>query len=412
MLGTFFSRTAMSDTPSPIVSSPFPVPSRWGDAEIARLTEAMRQKSLFYWQGPQTEALLTTFRETYPIKHLFPCSSGTASIHLAVACLKLKPGDEVLVPAVTDMGSVLGMLHQLLVPVFVDIDPHSYNADPAALEAAVTAKTRAILAVHLCGNPVDLAAYRAIAKRHDLILIEDCAQAWGARYQGQIVGTVGDLACYSFNDYKHLSCGDGGMVGTPHDHIGSHLGKWGDKCYNRITGVRNPDELAYNYRMSEPLSAICTAQMGKHDGIVEARVRLGFHLHAALSDIPGLQRPSYREGDTPTFYNYIFRLELDRFTCSRDDFLAALKAEGVNANSYLSGPVYSYELFQTHNFFAGTWPVKELGLTTMDYTQVRCPEAESFFTNLIHLPFNEAMTEDYLDQVALAIRTVATRFAR
>ena len=403
----------MPDSPSsPIVDEPFPLPQRWGADEVERLTAAMQQSSLFYWQGPQTTTLLKSFREIYPVEHLFPCSSGTASVHLAIAASKLKPGSEVLVPAITDMGSVIGILHQLLVPVFVDIDPQTYNVPPEVLREAITPKTRAILAVHLTGTPVDLDAYRAIADEHDLVLIEDCAQAWGTKYGDRYVGTVGDLACWSFNDYKHLSCGDGGMVGTNDAELGLHLGKWGDKCYNRITGIRNPDELAYNYRMSEPLSAVCTAQLGKHEAIVAPRTARGRQLSAALADVPGVLPPLIRPEDTPTFYNYIFRLDFDRLHCSQAEFIAALVAEGVRADSYLPDPVYRYDLFQNHNFFAGTWPIREMGLTDMDYTKVVCPESEKFLNDCVHLPFNEAMTESYIDKVALAIRTVAQRFQK
>jgi perosamine synthetase len=399
-------------SPSPIVDEPFPLPQRWGAPEVELLTAAMQQQSLFYWRGPQTAALYDAFRAHYPLKHIFPCSSGTASIHLAFAAMKFKPGDEIIVPAITDMGSVLGILHQLLVPVFVDINPRTYHADPASIRAAITAKTRAILAVHLCGNPCDMDAMMQIGQEHDLIVVEDCAQAWGARYDDQIVGLIGDLGCYSFNDYKHLSCGDGGMVGTNHDHIGSHLSKWGDKCYNRVTGIRNPDELAYNYRMSEPLSAICTAQLGKHDGIITQRTRVGMRLAASISNVPGILPPEIRAEDTHTFYNFIFRLDLDALTCSQDEFTAALRAEGMRADTYLPDPIYRYDLFQKHNFFADTWPVRDFGLTTMDYTKVVCPESERFLNECVHLPFNEAMTEAYIDKVALAIRTVAQRFAR
>ncbi|MCP5529419.1 MAG: DegT/DnrJ/EryC1/StrS family aminotransferase [Opitutaceae bacterium] len=400
----------MSQT-TPIVDEPFPLPQRWGDEEIALLSQAMRQRSLFYWQGPQTEALYAAFRALYPLKYLFPCSSGTSSVHIAVMALRLKPGDEVIVPAMTDMGSVLGLLHQLLVPVFVDVEPRTYNLDPAAARAAITPKTRAILAVHLCGNPCDLDALLALAREHNLTLIEDCAQAWGAKYQGKHVGLFGDIGCWSFNDFKHLSCGDGGMVGTNRDDLGRDLTKWGDKCYNRITNVRNPDELAYNYRMSEPLSAICTAQLGKHDAIVAPRVRFGTLLTKLLADAPGVLTPIVRPGDTHSYYNFIFRLDLAVLKTTRREFAAALRAEGVNARDELPAPVYTYELFQRHNFFGGRWPVRDLGLTAMDYTTVHCPVAESYHSDNIMLPINEAMTEGYVRKVAAAVNTVARRFA-
>lgn len=397
----------------PIVDEPFPLPQRWGEAEIELLSEAMRQQSLFYWKGPQTEALYDAFRQFYPLQYLFPCSSGTASIHIALAALKFKPGDEVIVPCITDMGSVLGILHQQLVPVFVDIDPLTYNIDPESTRNAITLKTRAILPVHLCGNPCDMNSMMAIARKHELVVIEDCAQAWGARYQGELVGLQGDLSCYSFNDFKHLSCGDGGIVGTNNEALGLNLSKWGDKCYNRVTGIRNPDELALNYRMSEPLSAICTAQLGKHDDIVARRHRTGMLLHSLLEGIPGIVRTKINPEDTHSFYNYIFRLNLEELDTTRSAFAAALQAEGVNAeDGYIPAPVYRYDLFQTHNFYAGTWPIRDFGLTDMDYTKVKCPVAEEFLDDCIHMPLNEAMTETYTEKVGLAIKTVADRFAR
>jgi len=402
-----------SPAPSPLVDEPFVTPQRWGDEEIALLSAAMRQKSLFYWKGPQTEALYEAFRAHYPLKYLFPCSSGTASIHIAVASMKLTPGSEVIMSPITDMGSVIGLLHQQLVPVFADINPRTYNLDPASIRQQITPKTGAIMAIHLCGNPCAMDEIMTIAREHGLIVIEDAAQAWGARYRGELVGLRGDYGCYSFNDFKHLSCGDGGMVGTNHDHIGTQLGKWGDKCYNRITNVRNPDELTHNYRMSEPLSAICTAQLGKHDSIVERRVRTGNLLTARLAGTPGLSVPEVHPEDTHSYYNYIFRLKLDDLTAPRDEIYEALRTEGVNAREGgLTHPVYRYDLFQNHNFYAGTWPIRDLGLTTMDYTKVNCPVAEAFVKDYIHLPHNEALTESYIEKVAHAIKTVIARFIR
>ena len=402
-----------SSTTSPIVDEPFPFPQRWGDEEIALLSKAMRQKSLFYWKGPQTEALYEAFRAHYPLKHLFPCSSGTASLHVAVASMKLKPGSEIIMSPITDMGSVIGVLHQQLVPVFADIDPHTYNSDPASIREKITPKTGAIMAIHLSGNPCDMDAIMSIAHEHDLIVIEDAAQAWGARYRGTYVGLIGDYGCWSFNDFKHLSCGDGGMVGTNRDDIGAHLAKWGDKCYNRITNVRNPDELTHNYRMSEPLSAICIAQLGKHDDIIARRVRNDTLLNERLADTPGISIPQVHPADTHSYYNYIFRIKPNELTVTKAEFIAALQAEGVNANEGgTTETVYSYTLFQTHNFYAGTWPARDLGLTTMDYTKVCCPIAETFFKERVHMPFNEAMTETYIEKVALAINTVAQRFAK
>jgi dTDP-4-amino-4,6-dideoxygalactose transaminase len=397
----------------PIVDEPVPQPVRWGDAELARLTTMVRQPSLFYWNGPQTTALLADFRQHYPLKYLFPCSSGTASLHIAVGALRLRPGEEVIVSPITDMGSVIGILYQQGVPVFVDLDPRTYNMDAGAVRRAITPKTRAIMAVHLAGNPCDMTAFLAIAREHNLAVIEDCAQSWGARHQGTPVGLMGDFGCYSFNDFKHIACGDGGMVGTNLDRYGNGLSKWGDKCYDRVAGTRDPEELAPNYRMSEPQSAVCVAQLGKLEDIVTRRNRAGSLLTSLLQNLPGVLPPVTRVGDFHSYWFYFMRLELAQLKCTRADFVAELKAQGVAANAgYIPMPVFRYKVFQNHNFFGGAWPIRDFGLTTMDYTKVRCPVAEAILEDGITMPLNQAMSDSYIEKVARAIRSVAARLAR
>lgn len=398
---------------SSIVDEPLPLPRRWGAAELARLTAMVGQSSLFYWKGPQTEALLAEFRKHYALAHAFPCSSGSAALHIAVAALRLQPGDEVIVPAITDMGSVIGILYQQGVPVFADLEPHTYNLDPADVRRRITPKTRAIMAVHLAGNPCDMAALVALAKEHKVALIEDCAQAWGARWQGQPVGLQGDIACYSFNEFKHVSCGDGGIVATNDPRLGPGLSKWGDKYYDRVAGGRDPEELAPNYRISEPQAAVATAQLTKLQEITADRVRAGRHLTAGLAGTPGLQLPAVRPGDTHSYWFYLLRLEPGRFKATRDEFAAALKAEGVACTpGYIPRPVYQYPVFQNHNFFGGRWPARELGLTKMNYRAVSCPVAEAILQDGVKLTVNEAMMESYLAKVVAAVRQVAARLAK
>ncbi len=398
---------------SQIVDEPLPLPRRWGEAELARLTAMVGQSSLFYWKGPQTDALLAEFRKHHALKFAFPCSSGSAALHVAAAALRLQPGDEVIVPAITDMGSVIGILYQQGVPVFADLDPHTYNLDPADVRRRLTPRTRAIMAVHLAGNPCDMAALVALAREHRIAVIEDCAQAWGARWQDEPVGLRGDIACYSFNEFKHVSCGDGGIVATNDPHHGNGLSKWGDKYYDRVAGGRDPEELAPNYRISEPQAAVAAAQLTKLVAITADRVRVGRQLTAGLAGVSGLQLPAVRAGDTHSFWFYLFRLEPGRFKVTRDQFAAELAAEGVACTpGYIPRPVYQYPVFQNHNFFGGRWPVRELGLTKMNYRAVSCPVAEAILQDSVKLTVNEAMTEAYVTKVVSAIRQVAARLAK
>jgi dTDP-4-amino-4,6-dideoxygalactose transaminase len=396
------------------VTATAPTHHRWGQEELMRLTAMVDQRSLFYWKGPQTAALLDNFRALYPLRWNMPCSSGSASLHIAVAALRLPPGSEVITSPVTDMGSVIGILYQQLVPVFADIDPGTYNLDPEAIRRVITPKTRAIMVVHLAGNPSDMTAIMALAREHNLLVIEDCAQSWGAQHRGTPVGLFGHLACYSFNEFKHVSCGDGGIVGTNDERYGPTLTKWGDKHYDRVTGGRNPETLSPNYRMSEPQAAVGAAQLVKLPGIIDAHIRLGRRLldRVAALGAPGIGLPHLDPRDTHSFWFCLFRVRPDALRCTRDEFVAALQAEGVTcAAGYIPRPVYGYPLFQNHDFFGGGWPLRDAGLTTMDYRTVRCPNAEAMLAEGISVPISPALTDEIIDQTAEAFAKVARHFS-
>ena len=388
---------------------------RWGREELARLTAMVDQPSLFYWNGPQTQAFVSEFRRTYPLQWCMPCSSGSAALHIAVAALRLPPGSEIITSPVTDMGSVIGILYQQCVPVFADIHPHTYNLDPADVRRRLSPKTRAIIVVHLAGNPSDMDALMALAREHNLAVIEDCAQSWGACYRGTPVGLFGRLACYSLNEYKHISSGDGGIVGTNDEAIGPSLSKWGDKHYDRVAGGRSPETLSPNYRISEPQAAVAAAQMVKLPGVIAAHIRLGTRLLARLRTLalPGVVLPEVDPRDTHSFWFCLLRLELARFRCTRAEFVAALVAEGAPAVAgYIPSPVYRYPLFQNHDFFGGGWPLRDAGLTTMDYRQVSCPVAEAMLADGVSLPISPAMADEWIDQTADALAKVARHFAQ
>ncbi len=396
------------------VTATAPTHHRWGAEEAIRLNAMVEQRSLFYWKGPQTAALLDGFRRHYPLRWAMPCSSGTAALHIAVAALRLPPGSEVITSPVTDMGSVIGILYQQLVPVFADIAPGTYNLDPAAIRRVLTPKTRAIMVVHLAGNPSEMDAIMALAREHNLYVIEDCAQSWGACYRGQPVGLFGHLACYSFNEFKHVSCGDGGIVATNDERFGSTLPKWGDKHYDRVTGGRNPETLSPNYRMSEPQAAVAAAQIEKLPAIIGAHITLGRRLldRVAALGVPGIVPPVVDPRDTHSFWFCLFRLTPGVLRCTRDEFVAALQAEGVTCSAgYIPRPVYGYPLFQNHDFFAGGWPLRDAGLTTMDYRRVHCPAAEAMLAEGISVPISPALTDPIIDQTADAIAKVARHYA-
>jgi perosamine synthetase len=395
----------VTEKPQPLV--------RWDDKERRQLAAMIDQPALFYWNGPQTKLLTKRFQEHYPLKHVMPCSSGTASIHIAIAAAGIAPGDEVITAPISDMGSIIGLLYQQGVPVFADLLPSSYTLDPADVERKVTKKTRAVLAVHLTGNPCRMAELKRICARHKLVLIEDCAQAWGAEYRGKPVGTIGDIGCFSLNDFKHIGCGDGGIVASNNPKFGPVLQKFGDKAYDRVGGGRDVDVLAPNYRISEPQSAVAAVQMTRLESIARKRQALGDLLTELIADVPGIMPHKVDPKDRCSYWFYWFRVQPEKLTCDRDQFAAALAAEGVICwGGYATSPLYRRPAMLNANFFAGRWPIRELGLTKMDYNKVRCPVAEAICQTAIHTTIRQNMTTKYIRQTAQAIRKVAEQYGK
>jgi dTDP-4-amino-4,6-dideoxygalactose transaminase len=303
------------------VPGPLPRLVRWGEPERARLNALIGQDSLFYWKGPQTALLSERFRQTCPLQYVMPCSSGTAALHIAVAAAGIAPGDEVITSPITDIGTVIGVLYQQAVPVFADLERNTYNPDPADVERRITPRTRAIIAVHLTGNPCALEALQALAGKHGLALIEDCAQAWGARYGGKPLGTVGHIACFSLQNSKQVTCGDGGVVASSDERFGPLLQRYGDKGYDRLDPSGLFAAFATNYRMSEPQAAVAAAQLGRLEGIAARRSRLGNLLTEQLADLPGVEPHRVRNEDRCTYWFYMLRLRPEAFRCDRAEFV-------------------------------------------------------------------------------------------
>ncbi len=385
---------------------------RWGAPERERLNATIAQDTLFYWHGPQTTALIERVQKWVPAKWVMTCSSGTAAIHTAMIAAGIAPGDEVITTPITDIGSVIGVLYQQGVPVFADLGAHTYNLDPAAVERAITPKTKAILAVHLCGNPCRLNELKEIADAHKLILIEDACQAWGAKYDGKPIGTIGHMACFSLQSTKQVTCGDGGVICSNDERFGPRLQPSADKGSNRSNAKAALNVLATNYRMTEMQAAVASSQLDRLEGIASKRSQLGRLLSSELAGIPGIAPHELAPNDRCTHYIYFFRMDPKKLKCSRTQLVAALKAEGAEVSpGYIPELIHEMPMFQQHGFFAGRWPIKELGLTNIDYTKVKCPEANAILNTCVKVQLHEAMSEDYMREVAAAIRKVAIHYA-
>jgi dTDP-4-amino-4,6-dideoxygalactose transaminase len=254
-------------------------------------------------------------------------------------------------------------------------------------------------------------ALKTLADKHGLVLIEDAAQAWGAKYRGQPVGTIGHIVCFSLQNSKHITCGDGGLVGSNDERFGPLLQKFGDKGFDRVKAGLF-ESFATNYRMSEPQAAVAAAQLERLEGIVSKRTRLGNLLTEKIADLRGVLPHQVHPEDRCNYWFYMFRLKPEAFRCDRAEFVKALAAEGAPASAgYIPVPLHRNPVFLKHGFFAGRWPVRELGLTTMDYSKHQTPEAEAILRTGVKVTLHEAMTEDYIASVAEAIGKVARHYA-
>ncbi|MGP4027095.1 DegT/DnrJ/EryC1/StrS family aminotransferase [Actinomadura sp. 3N407] len=346
--------------------------------------------------GTETRALEDEAGALYR-REAVACASGTAALHLAVAAVRPDPGTEIITTPISDFGTVAPILAQNAIPVFADVDPATGNLDPAAVEAAITRRTRAIIVVHLFGAPADVAALRAIADRHGLALIEDCAQAWLATTpDGEPLGRHGDIACLSLQQYKHITAGDGGLAITADPRLARRMRLFMDKGWDRSLG-RVHLTFGLNYRMTELAAAVARAQLGKVAGVVGRRREQAVRLVAALSGLPGLGLPDPRGHAWWMFPFTVPELPGNRAWAD------GLAAEGIPALAgYLERPLYANPAIAEAPVYGGSrFPLDR------EYPAGLCPNAERLIgRTLVTLPWNEAYTDGDVDDIVHAMHRV------
>ena len=391
--------------------TPYGTGLRFGAEEKQQLNDALDQQTLFFASGKKTREFRERFSGRYGIKHCVTCTSGTAAIHIALAACGIQPGDQVVTASITDMGTCAAILLCGAIPVFADLHPTNFTLDPTSVEHCIGPKTTAIVAVHLTGAPCDMDALRAIALKHDLWLIEDCAQSYLTEYKRQLCGTLGDIGCFSLNDFKHISAGDAGMVITHDDALAHRAELFADKCYDRAPGAeRNPYFLAPNYRMNELQAAVGIAQLAKLDSIVARRRRYGDALHAGIAGLPGVTPQGFVDGARPSYWFYMFRID-PRVLGPREHFIQALNAEGLNAGVYVDRATYLFDVFTKKQGFGGSAFPFSLA-PEIHYAPGLCPVAEEIVTHVVRLSVNEFFTEEDLQQTLLGVRKVVRALAR
>ncbi len=396
--------------------TPFGQGRRFGEEEKRQLLEVLDSDVLFYVFGSKVKAMEAKMRQMYGLKYCSGCSSGTAAVHIALGALGLSPGREVITSAITDMGSLTGVLYQLLVPRFADVDPQTYNLDPESVARLINRRTGAILVVHHAGLPADLEAILSLARDRGLPVIEDCAQAHFTRWRGRLLGSFGDVSTFSFNHFKHITTGSGGAVMTNRDDLEERIRLFVDKCYFRDGRKRNPYFLAPNYQMTELQGAVAVAQLGKVERVVGARRALGARLAAGLRQIPGIIPQKIPEGAEHSFFLFVVRVDPGLVRASVPEFCRALEAEGIpcEPNKITGGmPVYRYEVFAKRSAFPGSrlpFVSKDLR-SRISYPAGLCPVAEEAFEHTFNLNVNEFYSEQDIDDMVRGVAKVAEAYA-
>jgi dTDP-4-amino-4,6-dideoxygalactose transaminase len=383
-----------------------------GTEEERLVLEVLRSGQLSRNGGRMVKALEERFAAMLGLPHAVACSSGTASVHLCLAALDLEPETEVIVPPVTDMGSVLPILWQNCVPVFADLDPGTLTLDPQAVEQAITPRTRAIIAVHLAGQPCDMARLRQIADRHNLALIEDCSQAYWAEVDGQRVGTLGDLACFSLQQSKHITCGEGGLMVARNRRYAERALLFSDKAWPRSGNSLGSCRflfLSQNYRMSDLQGAVALAQLDKIAASVERRRASAQLLTDSIAGVPGVAAPSVPANTRHSYWLYMLRVRDAGSGRRTERFGETLAAEGVPAWArYIVDPLYLSPLFtEQRTYGVSGYPLRTSAWQSFE--RGLCPVAERVLQEVVAIHWNENYTPEQVGRIAAAIRKAAAQ---
>lgn len=363
--------------------------------------------------GTWVEAFQNAFKELYDVSFARCVTSGTAAIHTAVAAIDPEPGDEIITTPITDMGALTPILYQTALPVFADVDPRTYNITAATIEKKISSRTKAIIVTHLFGQPCEMDPIIELANERGIPVIEDAAQAFLAEYGGRRVGTLGQIGCFSLQQGKHITTGEGGIVLSSSKGYIRRANLFVDKAWGY--GDPEPDHLflALNYRMTELQGAVALGQLGKLAGVVEARREGAALLTSRIADIEGVSPPFCIAKAKHVYWKYCLSIDPKVISGGVDRFARILKEEFDihSAPRYIKKPAFMCRIFQEQNTFGKSgFPFRgphRQGLPPIHYEIKDYPGVEEALDRICVLPWNEKYTTEDIGYVAEAIRKTA-----
>lgn len=370
-----------------------------------------------FYGGPEVQLLEQEFAAYYRSPFAVSMNSATSGLYAAIGALDIGFGDEVIVSPFTMTACAAAPLVYGAIPVFADIDAQTGCLDPASIEQRLSPRTRAILVVHQFGFPAQMDAILALAKKHNLYVIEDCAQAHGAKYGDQLVGTLGDVGVFSFNVNKTIQSGEGAVVLCRDEHVHRRLAlirNHGEAVVGPARDESIENIIGFNYRMTELQAAIARVQLSKLDALNRRRMTLVNYLRERLSEFSCLTPLTPYENTEATYYLFTMRYCAEAGKMPRATLAAALQAEGITVSEKYTEPLYMQPMYQRRMAFKHgyPWSAKENAESTVSYEKGICPvtellsSAQMLTSEHVRFPHTESDMDDIVHAFSKVLDSV------
>ena len=377
-----------------------------GEREIELVAEAIRTGTLTSTKGEFVKRLERSFAELLGVRHAVACSSGSAAIHAAISAIDPEPGEEIITTSITDMGALTPILYQGAIPVFAEVDPRTLNVTAETIAPKIGDRTRAIIVTHLFGNPCQMEPILSLARTRGVPVIEDCAQAFLAEYRGRKAGTLGAIGCFSLQQGKHMTCGEGGLVVTDDEKLARRLFLFTNKCFGY--GDPAPDHyyLSLNSRMSEIQGAVALGQLEKLERSVAIRSQRAAELTEKIQGLPGIEPFPVSVDAIHAYWKFCLLVDPNRIAGGATGLAAKLKTWGIASSPrYIQKPAFMCEIFQKRRTFGSSqFPFTLARPEVLRYDQETYPLTFQGLEHTLVLPWNENYTSEHVNYIASALK--------